>query len=807
MRVGVDGKQFVNDGARFRFRGVTYGTFATREDGEPYPSRSQVKKDFEAIREAGFTVVRTYTDPPDDVLDLAADSGLWLLSDVFYPDWRYMVGLSRRALRRVTREAETRVRRAVRRFSGDEHVLGVSLANEIPADVIRWVGSDVVARTLEGLVEVVREEDPEVLTTYGNFPTSEYLSVEAVDFVMFNVFLEDRNDFRKYLSRLHTIAGERPLVLGEIGLHSGNTPEGEQAQASALDWQIETAIERGVAGVCVFSWTDEWTVAGQPVDGWHFGLTRADRTERPALNVVKDWNLRDVTNLGVDWPSLSIVICAYNAAATLDECLTASCALDYPELEILVVDDGSTDETPDIVRRHPRVRLLSIPHGGLAVARNTGFRAASGELIAYLDSDAYPSAEWPYYLVLGLDGRMVAGVGGPNVSPPADPPIAQVVARAPGGPIHVLLSDDRAEHLPGCNFAFWKKALVDVGGFDSTFTVAGDDVDVCWRLIDRGWELAYHPGALVWHHRRSRFRDYLGQQRSYGRSEALVQVRHPTRFTLVGTARWLGRMYNSLFTRVTRQRIYRGSYGAAAFQSIYRFGGHALDLAHQVGVPTAFLLLFTAPLSLLWPPALFVALAAVGALLGLGVIDFAQAVPPRRWPRSKLWFRTAVAALHLLQPLVRTEARFRHLPIARRGFPPDPFLSRLPTTLEGGILLLEHSEPRAKLADALVAAFQRSGLRTVPASAWEDYDALIVGSTLIKGELITTSYPKGFVQLRVRRRMRWLAAVPFALAIAVGFADSLPLGVAAATVTAVELGRGLWRTRRSVRTVLRKAAG
>ena len=96
MRVRTDGKQFSLDGERFRFQGVTYGTFGQREDGSLFPDREQVKRDFCAMHEAGFTVVRTYTPPPDDVIELAADWGLKLFAGVFWADWRYLQGASRR---------------------------------------------------------------------------------------------------------------------------------------------------------------------------------------------------------------------------------------------------------------------------------------------------------------------------------------------------------------------------------------------------------------------------------------------------------------------------------------------------------------------------------------------------------------------------------------------------------------------------------------------------------------------------------------------------------------------------------------
>src|SRR5882672_3004702 len=95
-RVRVDGKFFAAGADRFPFHGVTYGTFEPRGDGERFPERDQVKLDFAEMAEAGFTVVRTYTAPPDDLLDLAADHGLHLFASAFYPDWRYLVGASRR---------------------------------------------------------------------------------------------------------------------------------------------------------------------------------------------------------------------------------------------------------------------------------------------------------------------------------------------------------------------------------------------------------------------------------------------------------------------------------------------------------------------------------------------------------------------------------------------------------------------------------------------------------------------------------------------------------------------------------------
>ncbi len=804
-RVEVDGKFFRSGGERFRFRGVTYGTFRPRAgDGARFPERDRLARDLEQMREHGFTVLRTYTAPPEDLLDLAADHGLKVLAGIFYSDWRYLVGASRRQARRVAADARAEVARVARALADRPEVLGLSLGNEVPADVVRWCGTTEVARAIGELARTVHDVDDAQLVTYANYPSAEYLPLDDLDFLTFNVFLERQADFRRYLTKLQHLAGDRPLVLGEIGL-AVQGERGEARQAEVLDWQLETAVERGV-GTGVFSWTDEWWVGDAAVEDWRFGLTRGDRTPRPALATVRRWNRQRVADLRVAWPSISVVVCAYNAAATLDECLRHTCALDYPDLEIIVVDDGSSDATAEIARAHDRVRLESIPHGGLSVARNAGLAAARGDIVAYLDSDAYPDPEWPYYLALGFDGPNIAGVGGPNVPPVADALGAHQVARAPGGPLHVLLSDDRAEHIPGCNMAFWRQVLLEIGGFDPVYTAAGDDVDLCWRVLERGWEIAFHPAALVWHHRRAGLRPYLRQQRGYGRSEALVEARHPDRFTSTGTARWRGRIYDSFPAPLRHQRIYRGVYGGAAYQSVYGAGGYGIDLAHQLGVPLAVLAMATVPLVALGAWLALPAVLAVAFLVTLAVVDVARTRPPRG-SRGFAWrFRGGVTAMSLLQPIARSWGRLRHRDVARRDLPPVETIAGPATLVQRGVLLLPDAGDRAGLVGRIVTELRRAGLRVLPASGWEDYDARIVGSPMVYGELVTSAHPIGSVQLKVRRRFRRGPALAIAAGLCALFAANLWVGASALAVVAVTFGVGVYRTGTTVRRIVMAAA-
>src|SRR6185437_15434568 len=81
------------------------------------------------------------------------------------------------------------------------------------------------------------------------------------------------------------------------------------------------------------------------------------------------------------WPRVSVVVCAYNAADTLEDNLTSLDNLTYPDYEVVLVNDGSRDATSEIARRHPRVRLIEVPNAGLSAARNVGLAEATGEIV------------------------------------------------------------------------------------------------------------------------------------------------------------------------------------------------------------------------------------------------------------------------------------------------------------------------------------------------------------------------------------------------------------------------------------------
>lgn len=557
-RPRVDGKFLAVGDERLWLKGVTYGTFAPGEDGAPYPGAAQLDADFRAMAQNGVNAVRTYTVPPPRVLDAALRHGLWLI--VGLPWEQHVTFLDGRA--RAAR-IEAGVRAGVRACAGHPAVLAYAVGNEIPAAIVRWHGRRRVERFVERLRRAVKREDPDALVTYASFPSTEYLELPGLDFVSFNVYLEDPDQLATYVARLQNRAGERPLVMTELGLDS--RAHGRAGQADGLRAQVAASFAGGCAGAVLFAWTDEWHTGGEEVTGWAFGLTDRARRPKPALRAAR----RAFARLPLPQaalPRVSVVVCTRDGAATLGECLDGIAALDYPDVETIVVDDGSIDETAAIAAARPGVQLISTPNRGLSAARNTGLDAASGELVAYLDDDAFPDPHWLRYVAHALAGTQHAGVGGPNLPVPGDGLVAASVANAPGGPVHVLLTDTVAEHIPGCNMTFRRDRLVAIGGFDEQFRVAGDDVDVCWRLQARGWTLGFHAAAVVWHHRRGSVRRFWRQQRGYGRAEALLERTWPEKYNTPGHLAWGGRIYGRGALPLRRQRVYYGLWGSGAFQ-------------------------------------------------------------------------------------------------------------------------------------------------------------------------------------------------------------------------------------------------
>ena len=648
--VRVDGKFFACSGRPLRLRGVTYGPFAPNAQGEPFPELERVCADCDLMQRVGVNAIRTYYAPPEWFLDVADERQMHILVDV--PWSKHLCFLDSAKARQEAREA---VRGAVERGLGHPCIAAHSIGNEIPSDVVRWHGERRVERFLRELADVAKQVHPEGLVTYANYPPTEYLDLSFLDFTIFNVYLHDPDEFRGYLFRLQNLSDGKPLVLGELGMDT--LRHGEDEQAEFLAGHLREASLVGLAGAFVFSWTDDWYTGGHQIEDWAFGIVRADRSPKPSYQAIGDVFRRSPAELQESTPRVSVVVCSYNGGETLDQCLRSLLDLDYPDYEVILVDDGSTDNTREIVARFPDVEVVHQANQGLSVARNVGLRASTGSIVAYTDSDCFAHPDWLSHLVDQLQRSGAAAVGGPNL-PPGDGWLAACIDASPGQPTHVLEGDQVAEHIPGCNMAFRRDALEAIHGFDQEYRKAGDDVDVCWRLQETGWWITFAPSAFVWHHRRATPSKYLRQQAGYGEAEALLRFKHPHKYNRRGEGKWRGVMYGAGLQglRIGRPVVHRGIFGSGLFQCVYRPAP-----AHWAMLPSTLEWHLAAVLAALagafWPPAL----AGFGIMLGLSLtVAVLQAASARLAPEHDgCRARLLVGALCYAQPLVRSWVRIR----------------------------------------------------------------------------------------------------------------------------------------------------
>ena len=668
-KIQVKGKFLYKNGIKLYLKGVTYGTFKPTEDGNQFPEVEIVKKDLGMMAEYGFNCIRTYTVPPKYLLDFALEKNINVM--VGLPWEQHITFLDND---QTKNNILKKINEAVISCEAHPAIMCYTIGNEIPSQIVRWHGKRKIENFLKQLYHTVKLADPKSLVTYVNYPTTEYLDLSFLDFDCYNVYLETPEKLSGYLSRLHNLSGDRPLVLAEIGLDSNRN--GVDKQAETLVWQTETIFGKGCAGMFVFAWTDEWWRGGFEIEDWDFGLVDRQRKIKPALVAVQKAMKSIPLPNEIEQPFISVVVCSYNGSATIRETIEEISKLNYKNFEVIVVNDGSKDNLEAIVKEYP-VKLISTPNRGLSSARNTGMNAALGDIIAYIDDDAYPDIDWLNYLAYAYTNTDHASIGGPNIIPAGDGFIATCVANAPGGPVHVLVSDEIAEHIPGCNMSFKKEALKKIGGFDPIYRNAGDDVDVCWRIQQSGGTIGYHPSALVWHHRRNSFKAYWKQQKGYGKAEALLEAKWPEKYNSLGHLAWAGRIYGNGLTipiKIKKEKIFHGTWGTSLFQSVYQPTQsffHSIPLMPEwylisvfVGILGSLGFLWS-PLMWMWP-IFFFTIAVVIIQAAISTRKNSSLQPDQKKNNKYLFF---IVLLHMLQPVARLYGRFTNglTPWRKRG--------------------------------------------------------------------------------------------------------------------------------------------
>ncbi|MEO0272086.1 MAG: mycofactocin biosynthesis glycosyltransferase MftF [candidate division WOR-3 bacterium] len=228
---------------------------------------------------------------------------------------------------------------------------------------------------------------------------------------------------------------------------------------------------------------------------------------------------------------IDVIIAVRNREKDIKQCLESILNLNYPYelLTITVVDDCSTDRTKNIVRSFG-VNLIELSEQvGISKCRNLGVSRTNNEIIAFIDSDCVAHEDWLSDLVPAFDDPDLAAVGGKVKSYYLDKKLDRYEAVM--SPLDVSnrwkrsSEEDPSFYIPSCNLLIRRSVFCAIGGFDESFNV-GEDVDLCYRLRQKGYIFEFRPEGVVYHKHRNRFISFALRRMDYGTSEPILTLRH-----------------------------------------------------------------------------------------------------------------------------------------------------------------------------------------------------------------------------------------------------------------------------------------
>lgn len=226
---------------------------------------------------------------------------------------------------------------------------------------------------------------------------------------------------------------------------------------------------------------------------------------------------------------VSIIIAVKEWNEFLRECITRCLHVSYPDFEIIVLPD--TEFSYD----HKQVRVLTTGPCLPADKRDQGARAASGEILAFIDDDAYPAESWLTNAVKNFNDAEVAAVGGPGVTPPTDR--GEKLASGLVYQSFLVSGNFRyryqkglrqvVDDYPSCNLLIRKSVFLELGGFKTNFW-PGEDTILCLEITKKlKKKIVYEPEAVVFHHRRAIFSGHLRQIANYAMHRGYFVKRFP----------------------------------------------------------------------------------------------------------------------------------------------------------------------------------------------------------------------------------------------------------------------------------------
>jgi cellulose synthase/poly-beta-1,6-N-acetylglucosamine synthase-like glycosyltransferase len=232
-------------------------------------------------------------------------------------------------------------------------------------------------------------------------------------------------------------------------------------------------------------------------------------------------------------PSVTVVVPVRNGEQTIQPLLESLQKLDYNrnKVELIVVDGNSTDKTREIVKQYP-VKLIIENRKGLNIARNVGIKNGNGEIVAFTDADCIVPSNWITKIVENFKDPIVSCVGGSAKALDSD----FVSQYADNSIVRLMPFFTKREelekvkpffrHPAGCNMAFRRKVVEEVGFFDENIKYGFDEVEFADRVCKAGYKMVLDPEVSVWHKHRSTLGEFLKQNFQYGKGSGLVLKRN-----------------------------------------------------------------------------------------------------------------------------------------------------------------------------------------------------------------------------------------------------------------------------------------
>ncbi|MBI3759816.1 MAG: glycosyltransferase family 2 protein [Deltaproteobacteria bacterium] len=469
-----------------------------------FNEKLRLRKRLDELASAYINTLILTEQQVDTVFGFAAQAGLCAILEVAVhaKDFKSPVD---------ERSAVERVAKTLNAVRGQSALSGLLIDCTSENGAISGIAPDVLRRAVNAVASRAKEINGNLSIALKRQIAQPAIELADEDFSYITLTKMDPATVGPVICALHDIAGARPLVI-EIGEELPGQVE-----------VVERAFGFGAAGVVAPSMRPAVPDGRQNlrmlVAGELLPFDDLDGSSAPLPAIT---------------PMVSVVVTARDDERTIAACIESIERLEYPNYEVIVIDDGSRDRIAEIMAKFPHARLIRYPREGLGAIRNVAMRAARGDLIAFTRADCTVDSDW-----LSIAVRMIIeggydGCSGPILSSTdANGLVARMLTSIERS--GSARKNGRATQLSDRNMIVRKASLKGVSGFDAQFVEEGGDLDLSVRMIEAGMKLGWCPSGLVWRLGQTTIGEFIHSRIRHGRSAAMLAAMHPFRFSAAKT--------------------------------------------------------------------------------------------------------------------------------------------------------------------------------------------------------------------------------------------------------------------------------